>query len=55
MYCSCDLLFIGCEKLGIVEAGCQVVDERDGSIIDEDDVIQEMKGKAFLLLESGDV
>jgi hypothetical protein len=34
--------------------GCRIVDESDGSIIDDDEVLAEMKGSVLMLLKPTD-
>ena len=40
--------------MGISQNGCTVVDESDGSVIDDDEVLFDLKDKVFILLESTD-
>ena len=47
--------FMACEKLGVDYESCQIVDEADGSVIDEDEVLLEMKGSVIMLLGKNDV
>jgi len=50
-------MIAGCEKLGISHDGCTVVDENDGTVIDDDEVLLELnlqKDKTFVLLDSAD-
>ena len=45
----------GAEKLGHASAvGSVLVEESDGTVIDDDDVLQERKDVVFMLLEAGD-
>ena len=48
------MAYIGCEKLGISHVGCTVVDESDGTVIDDDDALLELRDTVFVLLASGD-
>ena len=45
---------VGCEKLGVSHEGCTVVDERDGTIIEDYNVLLALKGKTFILLGDSD-
>jgi len=47
-------MMVGCEKLGIPDNGCTVVDESDGAIIDDDDVLLEYEDKVLILLGNAD-
>ena len=40
--------------MGISQDGCRVVDESDGTVIEDDEVLLELKDKVFILLASGD-
>jgi len=48
------VMIIGCKKLGISHDGCSIVDESDGTVIDDDETLLELKNKTFILLESTD-
>jgi hypothetical protein len=44
-----------CTKLGIQSNDCTIVDEKDGSVIDEEEVLQEFKGGILMLLTGDEV
>ena len=49
---ACD---VGCEKLGLdCTLGCSVVEEKDGTVIDEDEILMEKTTEVLMILMSGE-
>jgi len=51
---GCDL-FLGSAKLGIENNNLHIVVEKDGTLIDEDDVLVQLKDEIFMLLVDNDI